>query len=307
MGDRPSLGAWMTYGLGSEANDLPGFVVFVAGSENGRSVSRSSGFLPARYQGTRVAAAGIPNLALPAETTRQQRRAQLDLMAVLNQQHRERHMAESELEARIRSYELAFRMQATAPEAFDLSRESKATKELYGLDRKDTELYGTYCLQARRLVERGVRFVQVESHNWDAHGNLRKNHDEMARKTDRPIAGLLEDLRRTGLLETTLVVWGGEFGRTPTAETREATPGRNHSPSGYSMWLAGGGVKGGLAIGSTDPVGYAAVERPIHPNDLHATILHAFGVKQHKLFYRHNNRKELLTVNGADVIDEVFA
>lgn len=306
VGDRPSLGSWITYGLGSEAKDLPAFVVFLAGSENGRPVSWSSGFLPARYQGTRVAAEGIPNLALPVGTTARQRRAQLDLLATLNQEHQERHAGQSELEARIRSYELAYRMQTAAPEVFDLGRETSETKKLYGIDNKETELFGTYCLLARRLVERGVRFVQVQSHHWDAHGNLRKNHDEMARKTDRPIAALLQDLRRTGLLEETLVVWGGEFGRTPTAEAPGPTPGRNHSPSGYCMWLAGAGVKGGQAIGATDPVGYAAVERRIHPNDLHATILHALGVNQHKLYYRHNNRKELLTVNGGEVIDEVF-
>jgi uncharacterized protein DUF1501 len=307
VGDRPSLGAWITYGLGSDAKDLPAFVVFLAGSENGRPVSWSSGFLPARYQGTRVAAEGIPNLTLPPGTTAAQRRAQLDLMAALNQEHQQRHAYESELEARIRSYELAYRMQTAAPEVFDLSGETRETKELYGLDRKETELFGTYCLRARRLVERGVRFVQVQSHHWDAHGNLRKNHDEMAAKTDRPIAGLLADLSRRGLLEETLVIWGGEFGRTPTAEAPGASPGRNHSPSGYSMWLAGGGVKGGQAIGATDAVGYAAVQRPIHPNDLHATILHALGVNQHKLAYRHNNRRELLTVNGGEVIHEVFA
>lgn len=306
VGDRPSLGSWITYGLGSEARDLPAFVVFLAGSENGRPVSWSSGFLPARHQGVRVAANGIPNLSLPPGTTPRQRRAQLDLMAELNQEHQSRHAGESELDARIRSYELAYRMQTAAPEVFDLSHETRETKKLYGIDEKETETYGTYCLLARRLVQRGVRFVQVQSHHWDAHGNLRKNHDEMARKTDRPIAALLEDLRRTGLLEQTLVVWGGEFGRTPTAEAPGPSPGRNHSPSGYCMWLAGGGVRGGQTIGATDPVGYAAVQRPIHPNDLHATILHALGVNQHKLYYRHHNRKELLTVNGGEVVDEVF-
>jgi uncharacterized protein (DUF1501 family) len=167
--------------------------------------------------------------------------------------------------------------------------------------------YGTHCLLARRFVERGVRFVQLRCGGWDAHGDLKKNHDPQAKKVDQPIAGLLTDLKRRGLLEHTLVVWGGEFGRTPTAENKSPSPGRDHSPSGYSMWLAGGGVKGGQVVGATDPVGYAAVERPIHPNDLHATILHALGIDQHRLYYLHNNRKELVTVNGGQVVKEVFA
>jgi uncharacterized protein (DUF1501 family) len=160
---------------------------------------------------------------------------------------------------------------------------------------------------ARRLVERGVRFVQLNQGGWDAHGNLKKNHDEMARKVDRPIAGLLTDLKRRGLLDTTLVLWGGEFGRTPTAENQAAQPGRDHAPAGYSVWLAGGGVRGGQAVGATDPVGYTAVERPVHPNDLHATVLHALGIDQRELYYEHNGRRELVTFNGGEVIREVFA
>jgi uncharacterized protein (DUF1501 family) len=171
---------------------------------------------------------------------------------------------------------------------------------------RDTAEFGTHCLLARRLVERGVRFVQLRQGGWDAHGNLERNHTPQARKTDRPIAGLLADLKRRGLLDTTLVVWGGEFGRTPTAENPGSTPGRNHSPSGYSMWLAGGGV-GGRVVGATDPVGYAAVERPVHPNDLHATILYALGIDQDNLVYRHHNRDERVTVNGGEVVREVFA
>jgi hypothetical protein len=305
VGDRPSLGSWITYGLGSENRDLPGFIVLIAG-ETGREVAWSSGFLPARYQGTVTKASGIPNLAMPEGFTPESRRAQLDLIARLNEHHRQQLGNDSELEARIRSYELAFRMQTAAPAAFDLSRETAETKKLYGIDDKETEEFGTYCLLARRLVERGVRFVQLRSGGWDAHGNLVKNHTPQAKKTDRPIAGLLADLKRTGLLGQTLVIWGGEFGRTPAAENPGPTPGRNHSPSGYSMWLAGGGVKGGQILGATDPVGYAAVERPVHPNDLHATILHAFGVEQRKLYYRHNNRREMVTVNGGEVVREVF-
>jgi hypothetical protein len=294
------------YGLGSENQNLPGFIVMKAG-ETGRPVAWSSGFLPARHQATIVEPTGIPHVALPAGTRLEEREAQLDLIAQLNRRHLDRHEGNSELEARIRSYELAFRMQTAAPEAFDLARETRETKRLYGIDATDTAEFGTMCLLARRFVERGVRFVQLRSGGWDAHGNLIANHTPQAKKTDLPIAGLLIDLKRRGLLEQTLIVWGGEFGRTPAAENRAESPGRNHSPSGYSMWLAGGGVKGGTIIGATDPVGYAAIARPIHPNDLHATILHALGVNQHRLTYRHNNRNEMATVNGGEVIHEVFA
>jgi hypothetical protein len=305
VGDRPSLGAWITYGLGSENRNLPGFVVFVAG-ETARPTAWSAGFLPSRYQGTVVKKDGVPNLALPPGTTPAQRRAQLDLIGELNRRHLERHAGNSELEARLKSYELAFRMQSAAGEAFDLTRETRQTQALYGLDRKETAEVGSYCLLARRLVERGVRFVQVRVGGWDAHGNLPKNHGPAALKSDRPVAALLADLKRRGLLGQVLVLWGGEFGRTPVAENPGPAPGRDHSPSGYSMWLAGGGVKGGQAIGATDAVGYAAVERPVHPNDLHATVLHALGIDQHHLFYKHNNRRELVTVNGGTVIQEAF-
>ncbi|GIW82291.1 MAG: sulfatase [Gemmatales bacterium] len=305
IGDRPSLGSWIYYGLGSDNKNLPGFVVLLAGRSN-RRAGWSSGFLPAQYQATVAQATGIPNLTMPTSTTANRRLAQLEFIAELNRRHHDTYLGGSDLEARIQSYELAYRMQSAAPEAFDLSKETRETKQLYGIGDKDTNEFGTYCLLARRLVERGVRFVQIRSGGWDAHGNLRKNHDPQAKKTDKPIAGLLRDLKRTGLLERTLVVWGGEFGRTPTAENPGPTPGRNHSPSGYSMWLAGGGVKGGQVIGATDPVGYAAIERPIHPNDLHATILHAFGIHQKRLFFSHNNRRELVTVNGGQIIHEVF-
>ncbi|MFN4261893.1 MAG: DUF1501 domain-containing protein [Gemmataceae bacterium] len=305
IGDRPSLGAWVTYGLGSVNRNLPSFIVFATG-ESGRPPAWSSGFLPARYQGTVVKAEGIPNLNMPADVTADNRKAQLDLIRQLNEHHLRRHPDHSELEARIRSYEITFRMQAAAGEAFDLSRETVETKKLYGVGAEETNEFGAFCLLARRLVERGVRFIQLRSGGWDAHGNLINNHTPQARKTDRPIAGLLADLHRRGLLDETLVIWGGEFGRTPTAENPGPTPGRNHSPSGYAMWLAGGGVRGGQVIGATDPVGYAAIERPIHPNDLHATILHALGLDQHLLTYLHNNRHELATVNGGEVIQEVF-
>jgi hypothetical protein len=307
IGDRPSLGSWIWYGLGSENRNLPGFVVMLTGENFGSKPAWSSGFLPARFQGTVVQASGIPNLSMPAGTNQGDRQAQMDLIGALNRNHLQRHAGNSELEARIRSYELAFRMQTAAPEIFELTRETQVTRDLYGIGQDDTDQFGTFCLLARRMVERGVRFVQLRSGGWDAHGDLKANHDPQARKTDKPIAGLLADLKRRGLLESTLVVWGGEFGRTPTAENpSSASPGRNHSPSGYSMWLAGGGVKGGQIIGATDDVGYAAIDRPIHPNDLHATILHALGVNQRRLVYRHHNRDELVTVNGGEVIEEVF-
>jgi len=305
-GTRPSLGSWLYYGLGSENRDLPGFIVFLAGDNFGGPACWSAGFLPARYQGTVVKAQGIPHLTLPAGQTPADRRAQLDLITRWNARHLERAGPTSELEARIQSYEMAFRMQTAAPEAFDLRGETEETKALYGLDRKECAEYAANCLLARRLVERGVRFVQLNQGGWDAHADLKKNHAAQALKVDRPIAGLLRDLKRRGLLSETLVVWGGEFGRTPTAEGQGPSPGRDHSPSGYSMWLAGGGVRGGQAIGATDPVGYTAVERPIHPNDLHATVLHALGIDQHDLYYEHQNRREIVTFNGGQVVREVF-
>jgi hypothetical protein len=252
------------------------------------------------------AKSGIANLALPEEISPRSRLAQLELIGKLNQEHFEKHGGLSELEARIRSYELAFRMQAAAPEAFDLSRETEETRRLYGLDRPETAEFGTHCLLARRLVERGVRFIQLRNGQWDAHSKLPENHGQGALATDRPMAALLADLKRRGLLEQTLVVWGGEFGRTPTAQGMGADAGRDHSPSGYSMWLAGGGVRGGQILGATDPVGYAAIELPIHPNDLHATLLAALGINQHHLVYLHHNRREKLTVNGGTVISRVF-
>ncbi len=306
QGTRPSLGAWINFGLGSFNRDLPGFLVFnVDGSL--RPPGIAAGFLPARYQGTQVNVdAGVPHIALPATVSRDQRVAQLDFLRALDSTYRARHVDNFELEARIRSYELAFRMQASAPEAFDLGSETEATHEFYGIGAKATDAYGKVFLQARRLIERGVRFVQVRSGNWDAHSDLEGNHGQQCRATDRPIAAFLRDLKQRGLLDETLVIWGGEFGRTPTYQKGSAKPGRDHSPSGYSMWLAGGGVQGGQVIGRTDDVGYAAIERPVHPNDLQATILHALGIEQRELYYEHHGRKEIVTVNGGQVVHEVF-
>ena len=267
----------------------------------------SSGFLPAQYQGTLVKGAkGIPNLKMPRGYTPRERRAQLDLLSRLNRDHLARQGNDSELEARIASYELAYRMQTAATEAFDLSKESTETKKLYGIGEKGMGEYSTFCLLGRRLVERGVRFIQLVQAGWDAHSNLKKNHVKQAKLIDRPIAGLLTDLQRRGMLENTLVVWAGEFGRTPTAEGNNKDPGRDHSPLGYSVWLAGGGVKGGRTIGATDEIGYTAIEKPHHPNDLQATILHALRIDQNELFYEHNGRKEIVTFLGGNVIPEVF-
>jgi len=230
----------------------------------------------------------------------------LEFMATLNRQHAQRLPGNTDLEARIQAYELSFRMQMAAPEAFDLSTETQETQDLYGLHDKTTAEYAQHLLLTRRLVERGVRFIQIRSGGWDAHSDLVGNHGGKCRATDRPIAAFLQDLKRRGLLDQTLVVWGGEFGRTPACQRGAAKPGRDHSPSGYTMWLAGGGVCGGQIIGATDPVGYNAIERPIHPHDLHATILQALGVDQHALYYEHNNRRELVTVLGGKVVTEVF-
>lgn len=330
VGDRPSLGAWLTYGLGSENSDLPGFVVFKTG-ETIRPPAIGTGFLPAQFQGVLVdSQKGIPNLALPAGFTKEDRESQLRLLDTLNREHLAKGRGartdgrgepqisdfksrlsnldpfDSELEARIKSYELAFRMQTKAPAIFDLSQETAETQSLYGMDQKETAEYGRICLLTRRLVERGVRFIQIRSGGWDSHSDIEAEHGKKCRAIDKPLAALLTDLKRCGLLDETLVICGGEFGRTPASQRGASKPGRDHSPSGYTTWLAGGGVNGGQIIGATDEVGYSAVERPVHPNDLHATILHALGLDQHALVYEHRNRRELVTVNGGKVVTEVF-
>lgn len=332
VGDRPSLGAWLTYGLGSENSDLPGFVVFKTG-ETIRPPAIGTGFLPAEFQGVLVdSQKGIPNLALPEGFTRADRESQLRLLETLNLEHLGKSRVESretrvktdisavpldsqlssldsydlQLEARIKSYELAYRMQVSAPAIFDLSQETVETQALYGVDQKETAEYGRICLLTRRLVERGVRFIQIRSGGWDSHSDIEAEHGKKCRAIDKPLAALLIDLKRRGLLDETLVVCGGEFGRTPASQRGASKPGRDHSPSGYTTWLAGGGVKGGQIIGATDEVGYSAIERPIHPNDLHATILHALGLDQHELVYEHRNRRELVTVNGGKVVQDVF-
>jgi hypothetical protein len=304
----PSLGSWVTYGLGSVSENLPAYVVMPQpeGTPEGGTPCWGSGFLPAVYQGTLLRSGPNPILHLksPLEPGRQRR--MLDLLQKMN----ELDGGDSpEMAARIASYELAFRMQTHAPEAVDLTKESEATRKLYGLDQKHTADFGARCLLARRLVERGVRFVQLYSGGgpvsiqWDAHKNLKANHEKMCALTDQPIAALLTDLKARGLLDSTLVIWGSEFGRLPMSESGT---GRDHNPHGFTMWFAGGGVQGGQAIGNTDEFGLRAVEPRYSMRDFHATILHALGLDQNQTFYLHNGRNEKLTDFGGTVIDKVF-
>ena len=308
LGGRPCLGSWSLYGLGSASDNLPGYVVLLDYPEDppGGSRNWSTGFMPATYQGTRFRAGRTPVLYLDPPGSEPAQRTKLDFIQELNRRHRKGREDDSELEARIASYELAFKMQRSAPEAVDLSRETAETKRLYGLDRKETESLGRNCLLARRLVERGVRFVQLycgSGSKWDAHSNVETNHARYCRESDRPIAGLLKDLKRRGLLDETLVVWGGEFGRTPMSESGK---GRDHNPYGFTMWLAGGGVKGGVSYGATDDIGLYAVEDRAHVHDLHATILHCLGLDHKKLTYPHNGRDERATINGGKVIKAIL-
>ncbi len=308
---RPSLGSWVTYGLGTDNQNLPGFLAIGPGPliEGARQYGAS--FLPADYQGTFISDLNRPlhNLVNSRVSPERQRR-ELDALARLNRLHLADSPEDSRLSARIESFELAYRMQAKAPEAFDLSAETAATGRLYGVDEKATEIFGRQCLLARRLVERGVRFVQLYHTTggfqpWDQHSDLKAGHERNALATDRPIAGLLQDLEARGLLDDTLVVWGGEFGRTPACEG--TANGRDHHPFGFSMWLAGGGVRGGLAFGATDEFGWDAVETPVHVHDLHATILHLLGLDHEKLTYRFAGRDFRLTDVSGQVVKGVLA
>jgi hypothetical protein len=310
----PSVGSWVTYGLGTQNQDLPGFVVMTdhRGGPIGGAPNWSSGFMPATYQGTLFRASGTPILDLsPGEgVSAAEQRSSLDLLAKMNEEHLHDNPGDSELEARIGAYELAYRMQAHAPEVVDISKESEETKALYGLDNARTEKFGRKCLMARRLVERGVRFIQIYSggghgdDTWDAHGDIVGNHGKHAGDTDKPIAGLLKDLKRRGLLDSTLVVWGGEFGRMPISQ---GGSGRDHNPGVQTVWMAGGGVKGGTVVGASDEVGYKAGTDPYHIRDLHATILHAMGLNDMALTYLYNGRFQRLTENGGKLIKPVFA
>lgn len=309
LAGRPSLGAWAMYGLGSANQNLPSFVVMADGAEVlGGTKNWSAGFLPAIYQGTQFRTDGSPIFYLkPPETvSEQQQRNKLDLLAELNQRFSAPRQEDTELLARLNSYELAYRMQSAAPEAVDLNKETEATKKLYGMDNPATQKYGTMCLIARRLVERNVRFIQLYSGSgsaWDAHSNIEANHTKMCLSQDKPVAGLLADLKARGLLESTLVVWGGEFGRTPFAEKGD---GRDHNPWGFTMWMAGAGIKGGQIVGETDEIGLKAIEKRAHVHDIHATILHLLGLDHLKTLYLHNGRMERPTMTDGELIKELI-
>ena len=318
LAGRPSLGSWMTYGLGAGNQNLPSFVILTDDKiVRGGPTNWSSGFLPATYQGTHFQKDGPPilDLAPPGNVSEEQQRTRLDLLQSLNRHHAEKYPADDELDARMESYELAYRMQAAAPDAVDISKETEATKKLYGMDDKETAKFGGNCLLARKLVEHGVRFVEVycgSGSGWDAHSQLEANHTKWCKASDKPIAGLLQDLESRGLLKDTLVVWGGEFGRTPFSDTNSTaqTPdkyGRDHNPWGFTMWMAGGGVKGGQTIGSTDEIGFRATEKPYHVHDIHATVLHLLGLDHIKLTFLHNGRPERATVNDGKLIIEALA
>lgn len=308
---RPSLGSWVSYGLGTENDSLPAFLVLPdpGGGVKGGPPAWGNGYLPATFQGTtlRPGASPIVDLRPPAEVDPSQQRHTSEFLRRMNRRYSRERGEDSVLEARIEAYELAFRMQTAAPEAVDLAGESAETLKLYGIGDADTDEFGRRCLLARRLVERGVRFVQLYSgdvNGWDAHEDVAKNHDLYCRRTDKPVAGLLRDLRRRGLLDDTLVLWGGEFGRMPMSEQGK---GRDHNPWGYSVWLAGAKVKGGFAYGSTDPFGLRAVENKVHVHDLHATILHLLGLDHESLTYSHNGREERLTDVAGRVVEEILA
>jgi len=312
----PCVGSWVTYGLGSESQDLPAFCVMYdtlgRGIPKGHSLNWGAGFLPSIYQGTAFKPQGQPidNLERPADLSAQRQRQQLDLLARLNRLHA-REVDEPEFSARMETFELAYRMQMAAPEALDLSRETAETRRLYGLDHPKAGHFARQCLIARRLVERGVRFVQIYSGgmendlSWDGHNNIAKNHSGFAAETDQPIAALLTDLERRGLLQQTLVIWGGEFGRLPIVQ--KGSGGRDHNPHAMTYWLAGGGIRGGVSYGATDDIGFKAVENRVSVHDLHATILHLLGLDHKKLTYRYNGRDFRLTDVYGSVIEPILA
>jgi hypothetical protein len=311
--NRPSLGAWTLYGLGSENQNLPGFISLSPSLYHGGAQNYGSAFLPASFQGTRIGDGSTPfregglSNATPGDDVELQR-LQLDLLARANREHLARTGADARLEARIETFELAFRMQAAAPKVFDLAAEPKSAHALYGVGVEPTDEYGRQCLLARRLIEAGVRFVQVNfsypRNYWDAHSGLRSNHSSNASRVDRPIAGLLTDLEARGLLQDTLVIFGTEFGRTPAAQ---GSDGRDHHPHAFSMWLAGGGVKGGITHGKTDDFGYYVAEDKVTIPDLHATILHLVGLDHTKLTFRHAGRDFRLTDVSGEIVRRVIA
>ena len=301
FGGRPSLGAWVSYGLGTENQSLPGFVVIKDTNSMVVNGVRSwgSGFMPSQYQGVLFESGDEPvtNLNNPAGITDARQKSKLDFISALNESHNKGRESNTDLEARIRSYELAFRMQAEAPDVIDLTNESQNTKDLYGLGQKETETFGRQCLMARRLVENGVRFVQLyhgAGSKWDSHDNIEPNHTRLCGNVDQPITALIQDLKQRGLLDETLVIWGGEFGRTPMSEKGD---GRDHNPTGFTMWMAGGGVKGGQTIGSTDDLGLYAVEDKLHVHDIHATVMHLLGLDHTEVVYYHKGRPERVDLN----------
>jgi len=314
----PCVGSWVTYGLGSESRDLPAFVVMSdpkgRGLPKGYSLNWGAGFLPSVYQGSWLKPQGEPidNLTRPPELNEQRQRKQLDLLARLNQRHLDEHPEEKDLAARIESFELAYRMQSAAPEALDVEAEPEHVQKLYGLDDDRCSHFSKQCLIARRMVERGVRCVQIYSggmenqRSWDGHNDIAGNHTGFANETDKPIAGLLEDLHQRGLLDDTLVIWGGEFGRLPVAQ-KSQKPGRDHNPHAMVFWLAGGGAKGGSSFGATDEIGHKAAENRVNVHDLHATILHLLGLEHTKLTFRLNGRDFRLTDVEGEVIHELLA
>ena len=310
LAGRPSLGAWVTYGLGTANKNLPTFVVLTDDKEVlGGPKNWSSGFLPASYQGTQFRQGDTPilNLKPPDGVTDERQKSRLSLLKQLNQHWGADKTEDTDLDARVKSFELAYEMQSAGAEAVDISKETEATKSLYGMDDEMTRQFGHNCLLARRLVERGVRFVELycgSGSGWDAHSNIEGNHGKWCKVSDKPIAGLLEDLKQRGLLQDTLVVWGGEFGRTPFNEKGN---GRDHNPWGFTMWMAGGGAKGGQYVGTTDEIGLRAVEKPCHVHDIHASILYALGMDHLQMTYQHNGRAERPTIVGGNIFKEIFA
>ena len=314
----PCMGSWVTYGLGSESQNLPGFIVMYdtlgRGIPKGHAQNWGAGFLPGVFQGTALNAQGAPinNLYRSEELTDAQQRSQLDLLNKLNRRYQQQNPHEAELAARIESFELAYRMQMAAPEAMDVAREPKAIQKLYGLDNSKCAHFGKQCLMARRLVEQGVRFIQIYSggmeneRSWDGHADIGGNHRQFAGETDIPIAGLLTDLKQRGLLESTLVLCAGEFGRLPVSQ-KSKKPGRDHNPHAFTTWMAGGGVKGGVHYGQTDELGHKAVIDKVSVNDLHATILHLLGIDHERLTYKYNGRNFRLTDVAGEVVREIIA